>query len=522
MKKVSITITILIILGLSVLVQAQTSTFTYQGRLNDNSLAAQGTYEMQFLLFDAVAGGTQIGSTIENTSVSIVNGVFTVQLDFGANAFNGSDRFIEIAVRRNSGESYAMLNPRQPITSAPYSVKSQNATNADLIDGIDTSQLIQEGDSRLTDAREANSINLNTATVSGVVPITNGGTGSATQNFVDTTNNQTNIAGNKTFTGTISGNAVNAATQYNIGGNRVLSIGTSNLSVGKDAGRADIGNSNTFVGNSAGSLSQGGGNSFIGAFTGSSNTGDSNSFFGNSVGSSNTTGSNNTLFGTFANVGSPNLVYATAIGSGATVSRSNSLVLGHNFNTGVNVGIGTDSPLNRLHIVLPPISGNQWGIRLHNLSTAFVTGMRVANSGFFEVTNNLTNSSPNFARLDSGGNWTAVSDARLKQNIFTLSDLLDKTLRLRPVGYTFKSNPTVSQIGFIAQEVEAIFPEFVTGGNGENEMKTLNYSGLSVIAIGAIQEQQKIIKKQQAEIDSMKQFICSQNPSAPFCGKEEK
>ncbi len=103
--------------------------------------------------------------------------------------------------------------------------------------------------------------------------------------------------------------------------------------------------------------------------------------------------------------------------------------------------------------------------------------MRVANSGFFEVTNNLTGSSPNFARLDTGGSWTAVSDVRLKQDIFPLSGLLDKTLALRPVSYAFKSNPELPQIGFIAQEVETLFPEFVTGGKSEDEMKTLNYSG---------------------------------------------
>ena len=50
-------------------VAAQTSTFTYQGRLTDNASAVTGTYQMQFALFDSMSDGTQIGSTIENTSV---------------------------------------------------------------------------------------------------------------------------------------------------------------------------------------------------------------------------------------------------------------------------------------------------------------------------------------------------------------------------------------------------------------------------------------------------------------------
>lgn len=123
---------LIIILALSILVSAQTSTFTFQGRLNDNSLAANGSYQMQFSLFDSVTGGTQVGSTTELTDVSAVNGVFTVRLDFGASAFDGNDRFIEISVRRNATESYTTLAPRQFVTSVPYSITARNASTANL------------------------------------------------------------------------------------------------------------------------------------------------------------------------------------------------------------------------------------------------------------------------------------------------------------------------------------------------------------------------------------------------------
>jgi hypothetical protein len=51
----------------------------------DGGTAANGTYDMQFKLFDG--SGNQIGSTITNPSVLVSNGVFTVQLDYGAAAF---------------------------------------------------------------------------------------------------------------------------------------------------------------------------------------------------------------------------------------------------------------------------------------------------------------------------------------------------------------------------------------------------------------------------------------------------
>lgn len=129
-------LTILIFLQLlSVSMTAQTTAFTYQGHLNDSSVAANGTYEMQFGLFDAVSGGTQIGSTVTNSNVSVVSGVFTVTLDFGAGAFPGADRFLQISVRPcGNPNPFTVLNPRQSLTSSPYSIRSLSAATADTAD----------------------------------------------------------------------------------------------------------------------------------------------------------------------------------------------------------------------------------------------------------------------------------------------------------------------------------------------------------------------------------------------------
>jgi len=112
-------------------VWAQTSVFLYQGRLNDNNNPANGTYEMQFKLFDALAGGSQIGATQTSQGVSVANGVFGVSLDFGANAFTGANRFLEVSVRRNTGEQFVVLAPRTQILTAPYSIRSNSAATAD-------------------------------------------------------------------------------------------------------------------------------------------------------------------------------------------------------------------------------------------------------------------------------------------------------------------------------------------------------------------------------------------------------
>src|SRR5438128_12603250 len=110
---------------------AQTSSVTYQGRLTDGGAAANGNYDLQFAVFDSLSGGTQIGSTQTLNTVAVSNGVFTVSLDFGANAFNGANRFLEISARPTGAGSFTLLTPRQQITSTPYAVRSTSAGNAD-------------------------------------------------------------------------------------------------------------------------------------------------------------------------------------------------------------------------------------------------------------------------------------------------------------------------------------------------------------------------------------------------------
>lgn len=106
---------------------AQSSSFNYQGRLNDAGAAASGNFLFQFKLYDAPAGGTQIGGTLSDVSVTVSNGIFSTNLDFGLVAFSGADRYLEIAVRKTVNDAYTTLTPRQKINSAPYAAKAKTA-----------------------------------------------------------------------------------------------------------------------------------------------------------------------------------------------------------------------------------------------------------------------------------------------------------------------------------------------------------------------------------------------------------
>lgn len=93
-------------------------------------------------------------------------------------------------------------------------------------------------------------------------------------------------------------------------------------------------------------------------------------------------------------------------------------------------------------------------------------------------------------------------------------------MELKPSSYHFKQSfdNSPKSIGFIAQDVETIFPylvdEFTTDGI---TYKSLTYDNFSVLAIAAIQEQQKIIEEQQDILEQLKTVICPDHPELSAC-----
>jgi hypothetical protein len=106
---------------------AQGTAFTYQGVLSQSGAAVNGSNDLTFTLYDAASGGNVIGpSNVVNDRV-MTNGLFTVTLDFGASVFNGSARWLQIAVRPGASTgAYTNLTPRQAITATPYAVTASN------------------------------------------------------------------------------------------------------------------------------------------------------------------------------------------------------------------------------------------------------------------------------------------------------------------------------------------------------------------------------------------------------------
>jgi hypothetical protein len=141
--------------------------------------------------------------------------------------------------------------------------------------------------------------------------------------------------------------------------------------------------------------------------------------------------------------------------------------------SGGNVGIGTKTPTDHLQIV--------GDLRISGL-----------------------------ARKPDGGGWTVASDARLKQNVEPLSGALDLLLQLRGVSFEWKERDKMenlfgSQFGLVAQEVEKVFPGWVS--KDPDGYRELTVRGFDALVIEALRELK-------AELDDVRSMLTSTKLSA--------
>jgi hypothetical protein len=104
------------------------------------------------------------------------------------------------------------------------------------------------------------------------------------------------------------------------------------------------------------------------------------------------------------------------------------------------------------------------------------------------------------------------SDARFKENVATLSGSMSKLAQLRGVSYTHKAEfikdrglKEGNQIGFIAQELEQIFPEFVV--TSKDGYKAVDYARLTPVLVESLKEVNAKLEAQQSEINELKAAV---------------
>lgn len=98
------------------------------------------------------------------------------------------------------------------------------------------------------------------------------------------------------------------------------------------------------------------------------------------------------------------------------------------------------------------------------------------------------------------GDITAYSDARVKENISTIDNALEKVMSLRGVEYN-KIGSEEKSVGVIAQEIQEVLPEVVK--EQEDGMLSVAYGNLTAVLIEALKDQQKQIDKLKAKLDGI-------------------
>ena len=180
-------------------------------------------------------------------------------------------------------------------------------------------------------------------------------------------------------------------------------------------------------------------------------------------------------------------------------SKNNTLYINHNsdHNTYINpsggkVGIGTTNPQGMLHV-----NTDESGIGLsRDLITWYIMTTSGGDVQFFK---NLTYLA--YVDYSAGGDWIAVSDKNLKENIMPLAPVMDRIKDMRLVSYAFNHDSTGQRdIGVIAQELEPLFPEAVSKVDGQYGVY---YDQLTVIALKGIQEQQAQLDELMKQADAM-------------------
>lgn len=125
-----ITVIITLLFTLTSTAEPLSSGFTYQGVLNLGGVPANGAFDFQFELYDVSTGGVALVSPVLLDDIEVSGGVFSVELDFGTDVFNGQQLWLEISAREGPlvGE-YSTLSPRQKLTASPYALNALDTVN---------------------------------------------------------------------------------------------------------------------------------------------------------------------------------------------------------------------------------------------------------------------------------------------------------------------------------------------------------------------------------------------------------
>ena len=505
---------------------AQTA-FSYQGSLSTAGTVVTGAADLRFRLYSAKSGGQQIGSELFKGSAAVDRGVFSVDLDFGAAAFYpGASRWLEVDVRFPAGlGSYATISPRTPVNPVPL---------AQGIAGIESTRAgTQAADQNQWDGYWSGALTQRIDFAPTWESFTAGKTGALTRVELD---------GYATFSGpqpmTVRIRA-GVGTQGPVLGSATISVPPGQAGLVPALSFPNV----SVVAGSKYTIEPVGGAIFLIYSSGD--------IAGAAAGP---TPTNRFVFLTYVTpeatiaAKSSKATFADAAGtvdwSGIANVPSNvsgsypawgPATGGINYSGG-SVGIGNSQPQSRLHISGDVRMDTNYTLWFGSTTEADPVSLRRyqyqgqpdqsvleltlgndpissgnTNDAFIITANNVTEfqfntQSGGQALKAGGGSWGVLSDARAKHDINPLAGALERLLHLRGKTYFYNDAKaagaaTGMRTGFVAQEVEPFFPEWIGQSNG---MKTLNITGFEALTVEALRD---LRIEKDAQIDAQKREI---------------
>ena len=101
---------------------------------------------------------------------------------------------------------------------------------------------------------------------------------------------------------------------------------------------------------------------------------------------------------------------------------------------------------------------------------------------------------------------TAFSDVRLKENIETIPDALNKVCQIRGVTFDRKDTDGPRQMGVIAQEVEEVAPEVIREDSSDDKIKSVAYGNMVALLIESVKELNEKVEKLEKTIINTKKI----------------
>ena len=159
------------------------------------------------------------------------------------------------------------------------------------------------------------------------------------------------------------------------------------------------------------------------------------------------------------------------------------------------LSVGTSSPIAGSRIFTLASASTPYGFGTQNDAT----------TGTMYVAQFLNNGAGEIGSIKTSNSVTAFntsSDYRLKENVRPLEDGLSRVSKIKPVKFDWISDGTSTE-GFIAHELQEVFPDAVDGEKDGKNMQGVDYGKITPLLVKAIQEQQTIIEDLKARIEKL-------------------